>query len=234
MPIIPVSEMHTRFLHLFDKQSNFTAPEITPEEIDIYLNIAQTHLLDHLSQEGIEKTQDWADMTKNITKSYSVVPFSNSTNKPNGSYVTLPADYRLALLEQVTVNFIGCNNVIETDRIPVTPVTRDKYNKAIYDPFNKPWKEEVLRLSNDNNRFELILAPGMTPVMYHLDYMSQPPTIQYGSQYSIPPPPPTDVDCALETKAAEQVIYIAVNKALQTLGDARLSYIQYDPLIKSI
>ena len=143
----------------------------------------------------------------------------------------MPTDYRLALLEQVTVNFIGCNNVTETDRVPVTPVTRDKYNKAIYDPFNKPWKEDVLRLSNDNNQFELILAPGMTPIMYHLDYMAQPASIRYGTQYSIPT---TDVDCELETKAAEQVIYIAVNKALQTLGDARLSYIQYDPLIKSI
>lgn len=231
MPIIPVSEMHTWFLHLFDKQSNFTAPEITPEEIDIYLNIAQTHLLDHLTQEGIEKTQDWADMTKNITKSYSFTPFSDSTNKPNGAYVTLPNDYRLALLEQVTVQFPGCNGQIETDRIPVTPITRDRYNKAIYDPFNKPWKEEALRLSNDNNEFELILAPGMTPVKYYLDYLSQPPKIQYGSQYSTPI---ADVDCALEKKAAEQVIYIGVNKALQTLGDARLSYIQYDPLIKSI
>lgn len=231
MPITPVSEMHTWFLHLFDKQSNFTAPEITPEEIDIYLNIAQTHLLDHLTQEGIEKTQDWADMTKNITKSYSFTPFSNSTNKPNGAYVTLPDDYRLALLEEVTVQAVGCNNQVETTRIPVTPVTRDRYNKAIYDPFNKPWKEEVLRLSNDDNEFELVLAPGMTPVKYYLDYLSQPPSIRYGTQYSTPT---TDVDCALEKKAAEQVIYIGVNKALQTLGDARLSYIQYDPLIKSI
>lgn len=227
---MPVSEMHDKFLHLFDKQSNFTAPEITPEEIDLYLNIAQTHLIDHLVQEGIEKTQDWSDMTKNITRSYTFTPFSTSTNKPNGAYITLPTNYRLALLEEVTITFPKCGTMV-TNRVPVSPVTRDMYNKAIYDPFGKPWKEEILRLGDDNNQFELIGDTNITFVKYYLDYIAQPVRIQYGSQYSIPV---AVQDCELEIKAAEQIIYIGVNKALQTLGDNRLGYIQYDPLIKSI
>ena len=231
MPTIPVGEMHTRFLHLFDKQSNFSAPEVTPEEVDIYLNMAQAHLIDYLTENGIEKNQHWADMTKNITKSYTAIPYTNTTNKPNGFFIDLPSDYRLGLLESADVTYSGCHNVTTSNRAAVIPITRDMYNKMIVNPFAKAWKEEILRLPNDTNRFELIADTGITVTMYYLDYIAQPDSIRYGSQYSTPT---TDVDCQLETKAAEQVIYIAVNKALQTLGDPRLTYLQFDPLIKSI
>jgi len=231
MPVIPVGEMHTTFLHLFDKQSNYTAPEVTPEEVDVYLNLAQVKLMDYFTEEGIEKNQNWADMTKNITKSYIYTPFTNTTNKPNGYYVELPEDYRLALLETADITYPGCSNVPTTTRAAVIPITRDMYNKIIMNPFGKPWKEEILRLVSDSNRFELIATSGITVSQYYLDYLAQPPKIVYGSQYSTPVP---DVDCVLEKKAAEQVIYMAVNLALQTLGDSRLSYIVYNPYIKSI
>jgi hypothetical protein len=231
MPIIPVGEMHTTFLHLFDKQSNYTAPEVTPEEVDIYLNLAQVKLMDYLTEEGIEKNQNWADMTKNITKSHVFTPYSNSTNKPNGFYVDLPADYRLALLETADITYPGCANQPTANRASVVPITRDMYKKITINPFGKAWKEEILRLANDSNRFELITDTGITVSKYYLDYLAQPPAITYGSQYSIPV---ADVDCALETKAAEQVTYIAVNMALQTLGDPRITYLAYNPYIKTI
>jgi hypothetical protein len=231
MPIIPVGEMHTTFLHLLDKQSNYTAPEITPEEVDIYLNLAQVKLMDYFTEEGVEKNQNWADMTKNVTKSYVFTPYTNSTNKPNGFYINLPSDYRLTLLETATITYPGCAGVPTTNRVTVTPITRDMYNKIVVNPFGKAWKEEILRLVSDANKYELIADTGITVTTYYLDYLAQPPKIEYGSQYSTPSP---DVDCVLETKAAEQVIYMGVNMALQTLGDPRLSYVAYNPYIKSI
>lgn len=228
--ILSVNAMHVDFLHLFDKQSNFSSPEITPEEIDLYLNSAQEALLNALTEEGIEKTQDWSDYTKNITISYQATPFTNSTNKPNGVYVNLPADYRLVLLEEASVEFTECFKKV-TKRVPVVPKTRDQYNRLISDPFNKPWKEELIRLSKDNNRFEIIGDTGITIKGYYMDYLIEPPAIKHGAVYSTPS---ANVDCALDLKAANKIVNMAVNEALKTLGDDRLPLIQLDPLINKI
>lgn len=230
--VMTVGEMHTMFKHLFDKQSNFSSPEVTPEEIDLYLNLSYNDLLTALTKEGIERTQDWVDYTRNITKSYSFVPFSNASNKPYGSFVPLPSDFRVALLEQVDIQHQGCHTVETINRLTVRPVTRDQYSKIIFDPFAKPWKEEVLKLSNEAGIIELIGNSGLTVTRYYLDYIIEPDPIKYGTQYS--PPQVSDVDCQLEKKAATELVYMAVNKALQTLGDQRLPLVQFNPLIKTI
>jgi hypothetical protein len=228
---MPISEMHTEFKHLYDKESNFSAPEITPEAIDIYLNSAQSDLINTLVKEGIEKNQDWADMLKNITLTHTTVPYTNINNKPNGVFVDLPVNYRLALLERVTVTYTGCNNQQTTAYASVKPITRDTYNKIISDPFGKPWKEEVLRLVDSGDKFELIGDSSLTVTIYYLDYIKEPVQMQYGTQYATPV---SDVDCELDLKAAEVILDIAVKKALQTIGDPRLVTIQYDSLIKKI
>lgn len=234
-----VADMHEQFLHWYDKQSNFSAPEVTPEEIDIYLNNAQYQFLKIITEKGLEKSQEWLDYTKNITSSYSTTPVASS-NKPNGWYVTLPLGtlnglpnqmiYRLALLEEVSVTFTDCG-VSKTARIPVIPMTRDEYNKVVANPFKKPWKEEIIRLTVDNNRFEIIGFTGATLNTYYLDYIREPQRIQYGSQYSAPI---ANQNCELESKAATKIIEIAVELAFKTVSDPRLSLEQLENLVKTI
>lgn len=239
--IMQIADMHDQFLLWYDKQSNFSAPEVTPEEIDLYLNNAQYQFIKILTEQGLEKSQEWLDYLKNITTSYSVVPQAPApTNKPNGRYVALPAtpanvyDYRLALLEEADISFINCN-VPTTARIPVIPVTRDEYNKIVSNPFKKPWKEEIIRLVSDNNNFEVITFPGATITRYYLDYLREPAHIQYGTQYS--PTSPgfgTNINCELESKAATKIIEIAVELAFKTMGDPRLNLEQLENLVKTI
>jgi hypothetical protein len=234
--IMLVSDMHQQFLHWYDKQSNFSAPEVTPEEVDIYLNNAQYYFIKILTEQGLEKSQEWLDYLKNITTAYSTTPLPvAATNKPNGRYVNLPntspsALYRLALLEEVSITFTDCGASV-TARVPVIPMTRDEYNKVVMNPFKKPWKEEIIRLVSDNNRFELIAFPGCTINAYFLDYLREPAKITYGSQYSVPVP---NVNCELESKAATKVVEIAVELALRTMGDSRLQLEQLDKIIKTI
>lgn len=249
--IMPVSDMHQQFLHWYDKQSNFSAPEVTPEEIDIYLNNAQYQFLKILTEKGLEKSQEWLDYTKNITLSYiatpgAVPPATNalallnatttSNNKPSGYFVHLPKDnsgnpiYRLALLEEAQITYNECG-VSKTARVPVIPVTRDEYNKIAVNPFKKPWKEEIIRLTTNSNLFELIAFPGASITAYYLDYLKEPGKIQYGTQYSSPT---TDLNCELEVKAATKIVEIAVELALKTVGDQRLALEQYDKLVKTI
>lgn len=235
--IMPVADMHEQFLHWYDKQSNFSAPEVTPEEVDIYLNNAQYYFIKILTEKGLEKSQEWLDYLKNITTSYQVAPQAvQPSNKPNGRYVALPAtpaiayDYRLALLEEATISFTDCG-VTKTARVPVIPMTRDEYNKVVNNPFKKPWKEEIIRLVSDSNNFELVTFPGSTIVLYYLDYLREPAKITYGSQYSVPV---ADVDCELESKAATKIVEIAVELALRTMNDPRLQLEQLDKIIKTI
>ena len=249
--IMPVQDMHQQFLHWYDKQSNFSAPEVTPEEIDIYLNNAQYQFLKILTEKGLEKSQEWLDYTKNITLSYiatpgALPPASNSfallnttttsTNKPNGYYVHLPKDtngnpiYRLALLEEAQITYNECG-VSKTARVPVIPVTRDEYNKVAVNPFKKPWKEDIIRLTTNTNLFELIAFPGATITAYYLDYLKEPQRIQYGTVYTTPA---VNLDCELESKAATKIVEIAVELALKTVGDQRLALEQYDKLVKTI
>lgn len=148
-----VEQMHEQFLHWLDKQSNNYAPELTAEEIDIYLNNAYYQFLKVLTEDGLEKSQDWMDFTKDITKSYSTTSFS-AGNKPLGQRVPLPTffatgyDYRLSLLEEANITYTDCGNTV-TKRVPVIPMTRDEYNKVINNPFKQPWKEELIRLTSD-------------------------------------------------------------------------------------
>lgn len=253
--IMTVQDMHQQFLHWYDKQSNFSAPEVTPEEIDIYLNNAQYQFLKILTEKGLEKSQEWLDYTKNITLSYTATPgavppatnafallnaTSTSTNKPNGYFVHLPKDnsgnpiYRLALLEEAQITYNECG-VSKTARVPVIPVTRDEYNKVAVNPFKKPWKEDIIRLTTNTNLFELIAFPGATITAYYLDYLKEPGRIQYGTVYTpTSPGAGVNLNCELESKAGTKIVEIAVELALKTVGDQRLPYEQYDKLVKTI
>ena len=55
--IMTVQQMHEQFLHWLDKQSNNSAPELTAEEIDIYLNNAYYQFLKSLTEDGLEKEE---------------------------------------------------------------------------------------------------------------------------------------------------------------------------------
>lgn len=234
---MPIQDMHEQFLLWYDKQSNFTSPEVTAEEIDIYLNNAQYQFLKILTEKGLEKSQEWLDYTKNITVSAPAIIPTPSGNKPRGYYVTLPADYRLALLEEATITFTGCGP--SPARVPVVPVTRDEYSKIVMNPFRKPWKEEIIRLTSDGaaptggqGRFELIGSSTITNITaYYLDYIREPARIQFGSRYATPI---ATQSCELESKAATKIVEIAVELALKTMGDNRLSLEQYDKLTKTI
>jgi hypothetical protein len=220
-----IQEIHDDFLHFYDKQSNFSAPEINTVEIDIYLNDGQNTLLELVSIEGLEKKQEFLDYFKNITIPFTTNSFTTdiNLNKPNSKYVTLPSNYRTSLLEEATVTYTNCNNVTVSKRILVTPITRDEYSKAIGNPFRKPWKEEILRLMT-NGKIELISADNITITNYYLDYIKEPNLMDYEN----------NITCELDYKAIQKIIELAVKKALKTIGDQRISIEQMDDKIKTL
>lgn len=214
-----LDQLHTRFKILYDKIDSFNYPELTPEAIDEFLCIGQEKLIDFVLKEGVESNGEYADWLKNITLPYTTNTFyTRPLNKPDSKFVVLPDDYRSALLEEVTITYTKCGT-LTTERIKVVPITRDRYNIIKDDPFNKPNEEVVHRIVSANisgaQTFELISSAGVTIVQYHLDYIQQPPRIEYGSQYATPT---FDAPCVLVDKAQERLVRIAVEEAHQALG----------------
>lgn len=221
-----VSELHTRFKIKFDKIDSFNSPELSPEQIDEMLNIAQEELINMIGRKGFEKDQDYMDYVNNITIPYSTTNFTTtSLNKPNGVFIDLPSDYRTCLLEYVDITYTDCNNTTQTKTVEVKPISRDRYNTIVRDPFNKPGKHtvqnKVVRLSSSvkqrgvNDTFELIPGSDLTITKYYIDYIRQPQKIKYGTAYATPS---TDVNCELSIKAQEKIVDLAVDEALKILG----------------
>lgn len=216
-----VDQMHFRFKLRFDKIDSFSLPEYSPEEIDELLNMAQQFLIVQITKDGIEKNEENMDYLMNITKSYRATTYYiNANNKLNGVFVYLPADYRTALLEMADLSYIGCGGNPETYlRATVIPTTRDRYNKIILDPFNKPDRKNIIRLVseplNGTPTFELVSSDGCTMDAYYLDYIKEPERIQFGTKYATTGL--SDISCELSEKAQEKIIEIAVNLAMDSL-----------------
>ena len=220
-----VSEMNFEFRVGMDKVLSLNAPGFTAEEIDSFLNNAQEEFIEQRAYgtnpkgTGLEEDQKRRDDLREIIKDYSTSIFTTSSNnKPFGSFISLPLDYRHAIQEEVDISYTGCNETTQTDRIPVVPVTHDRYNKVINDPFNKPYKEESIRLDYEGDVFELITDGAYTITTYYLRYLKEPVTIRYGTQYLVPV---TDIDCELAAAVHREVVGIAVQAALEDVESQR-------------
>jgi len=215
-----VSEMHIEFQVGYDKIDSFNSKTYTPEEIDIFLNNAQQIVLSQCTKDGLESNQTLRDYLRGITVNANLTTFiSNADNKPNGSFIQLPSDYRITLNEECSISYTDCNSIVKTKRVLVTPTTHDKYYKVVDNPFTTPYLDNVVQLPCStlslNNAVELITDGTYTITIYHLRYMRNPQLIQYGSQYVTVLP---DQDCELSTQQSQkEVVSIAVLLALGKL-----------------
>lgn len=222
-----VSQMHNEFKIGLDKVDSLSSPNFIAEEIDTILNTAQEEFITQRAyrnnprKQGVEETQKRIDDLKNITANYTTTTFTNnSSNKPNAVFVNLPTNYRHALQEDVIVSYTDCNNTAATTITQVKPITHDRYNKLIRDPFNKPSKDLVLRLALEKSagieRFELICPNTITN--YNLRYLRQPIKIQYGTQYQVPT---TNQNCELSEHTHREIIAIAIKNTLEDIESPR-------------
>ena len=223
-----VAEMHSEFKLGMDKSDSLSYPNFLPEEIDIFLNSEQEKFIKNRAypsgrELGLEETQKRVDDLKNIFTNYQTTSFTtNSSNKPNGVFVTLPGDYLFAMEEEAIISYTDCNGASATKRVEVIPSTHDRYNRAIKeDPFNKPDKNQVTRLGyglvTGNETFELI-TDGSTLTTYILRYIKEPVSIRYGTQYETPT---TDIDCELSDHTHREIVAMAVRTALENIESGR-------------
>ena len=204
-------EMHNEFKLLLDKGDSFDAPAFLEEEIDSFLNIAQEKFIskrafgNNVRRTSFEENQKRRDDLKNLIQNDTQTPLTNdpNENKPNGNTVTLPSNYRHAINEEAIIN--GNKGL---RRVSVKPITHDRYNKIIDDPFNKPKDNTVYRLDY-NGDFELIHGEGQTINTYILRYIKNPDSIS------------PDQDCALSLHTHKTIVKMAAVDALENVAQPR-------------
>ena len=224
-----VAEMHYRFKIGLDKVDSLSVPNFIAEEIDIFLNdaqdqfIAQRAFRNNFKREGLEETQKRLDDLKNITANYRASTFTNTIdNKPNGAFVDLPSDYRHAIQEEALVSYNDCTDTQQQINAEIVPISHDRYNRIVRDPWNQPDEEKIYRLGYEVNSgvetFELVTDSNTTVDTYILRYIRIPINIQLGSEYQTPLP---DQDCELSEHTHREIIALAVKNALEEIESPR-------------
>lgn len=218
-----VDTMHIQFKIAVDKSDSLNSANFLTEEIDLYLSDSQEEWVEQQAygnnpkKSYLEETQQNVKNLQSITRNANITTFLNNTdNKPNGTFVQLPDDYRHAIEEDITITYIDCNNVIQTDNISVYALTHDQYNTTIRSPFGRPNQNKAYRLPfgriNGHEYFELILGKGQTLVTYHLRYLKNPAKIDK-AQILVPSGLPGNAEGELTDTSYREIIRIAVRNA---------------------
>ena len=211
-------EMHAEFKLLMDKGDSFDAPSFLETEIDSFLNIAQDKFVtkrafgNNIRRTTFEEDQKRRDDLRTLVKnSQQTVLSSSVSNKPNARFVSLPVDYRHIINEEAIIQTDG--EADSSRRVGVKPISHDRYNRIIDDPFNKPDKDTVYRLEFGGSEFanlvELICGENQTPQTHILRYISNPSTIA------------PDVNCVLPDHTHKEIVKMAVVEALENVEQPR-------------
>lgn len=191
-----------QFFDLFqfrmDKIATLALGSFTPTEVQAIANEAQEELViqrfDHKlnkTNEGFESTEKRAEDLAELVRYKNITTFTNGFF-PNSKYAALPDtllnnvnDYTdvhwFTIFEDATINLDDCGK-ITTDptkytRIPVYRAVNQALNTFFSDPFNKPTKERVYRLSTEGNKCLLVHSPELSLVSYNIGYVRKPKPI---------------------------------------------------------
>ena len=224
--------MHIEFKTGVDKATSFNSPSLLPEEIDIFLNnsierfVSQRMYGNNPRKEGFEENQKrYDDLITLVSNQNYSAPFTSSAQiKPFGQIVNFPSDYWHAIEEEAIITFTDCNGNTAQKRVPVVPITHDRYNKIVNDPFHQPNENKVVRLGIGGSP-EIITGALQTLSSYILRYIRRPASVQFGTAYTLPT---TNIDCDLPESTHKEIIKMAVAEALDNIESRRFPIINQE------
>lgn len=192
-------EFFNLFQFRMDKIATNALGSFTAVEIQAIANEAQEELViqrfDHKlnkTNEGFESTEKRTEDLAEIVRYKNLLPDTTTGFFPNSKYITLPNTLLLTtptyedvhwftIFEDATVNLDDCNNITidpnKYTRIPVYRAANQALNTFFSDPFNKPTKDRIYRLSTEGNKCLLVHAPGLSITSYNIGYIRKPKPI---------------------------------------------------------
>ena len=140
-----IVEMHTRFKLRMDKADRLNNPSFEPEEIDMFLNIAQERIIKtrysgmNSHRTSVEEDQKRIEDLKMIMRRRTLSGVSSTANKPFGAFFTLPPDHMITIQEEVQANVKDCNGteVLETIEEELIEDGMEDLEEGINDLFTK-------------------------------------------------------------------------------------------------
>jgi len=245
-----VAQMHAEFRLLLDKGDSFDAPSFLEEEVDMFLNMAIAKFITKRMygangrQTGFEEEAKRRDDLRNLITNKRIVILSDELGEddgslPNGNFATLPSNYRhmvseFVIAEHPSFTGIVASNVYDNENstltasnrtiINVTPLTYDRYNKIINDPFNKPDLNTVYRLDyrgstegegGGSQQVELIHHPDVILKDYNIRY------IRSANAVKLPQGDDLGQECNLAKHTHREIVRMAVLDALENIEQPR-------------
>lgn len=187
------------------------SPFFLPTEIDLFLNSAVEKFIskrafgNNFRRTSFEEDQKRRDDLRNLIQNYVYSDLSPGI-KPSSYSVNLPEDYRHAISEE-------CILEDSSKRVSIKPLSYDRYNKIVNDPFNSPSHGTVYRMDFSGNTFELISET--TIVRYFLLYISNPQEINLAnSEEGVNYP-------SLANHTHKEIVRMAVLEALENVEQPR-------------
>lgn len=210
-----ISDMHRRIKIGLDKVESLALPSFEPEELDEVLNIIQERIIKRrLFRQDKEKyvfeeTEKRAKELGNLIKPANITIFTTDAySKPLGKYVALPEDCWFVIQEELQVTgTTSCDNKIIND---IRVWSHDDYNMLINDPFNRPDRDNIARLTYQTSH-ELLIDPSLTPVSYKIRYIKRP------AQMSIT----TSTNCELKETIHQEIVDEVVSYLLENIESQR-------------
>jgi hypothetical protein len=228
-------QMHAELKFLLDKVDSSASPLFLPGEMDKLLNISQDKFVtkrafgNNTRRTSFEEDQKRRDDLRTLIHSVNIQPTINSetqkVNKPMGQFFVLPSNYRHSINEEVLAKSLedfGVDNPAELERSGVTPITHDRYNKIIDDPFNKPSGKTFYRLDYGDNGdvgfglnavnkliVEVLSTPEYHISTYILRYIKDPIDISSKN------------NCILPPHTHREIVRMAVLEALESIESPR-------------
>jgi hypothetical protein len=224
-----------------DKSDGLNYPNMQPEEIDVFLNLAQDRWTKQRYGENnpgrisFEESQKRSEDLKELIKTKYVNTFSiNGTyeniNK-NSVIIPLESDHWFIVQEYAVMTYPGCNKTInipsfpydlaggrtttvsgvEVEVIPISHLEYGKLNTGNKDPFNQPDNTKILRLMYNNN-VELIFPEGSSMIAYKMRYIKKPTRVSLSG----------NVTFEMSDHCHDEIVTEAVKIALEDIEAKRI------------
>jgi hypothetical protein len=220
-------EMHDAFKFGLDKFDSLNYPNFEPAEIDLLLNqgqdtfVKQRYGFTNHKKTSFEETQKRTEDLKNIVVRYNALAFINPNNiNPDAAYFQLPPDHWLIVQELAEITYPDCRGANVTKKVFVKAIQHNDYSKLIDNPFEKPDKDNVLRLM-DYGYVELLAGPGISINGYYLTYIKQPVRINLTN----------NITCELSDMVHQEVVNTAIQIALEGIEAKRTG--TFTPIVES-
>ena len=143
--------------------------DIRTVDIEYFLNLGQNKYIDEL----FLRKEDEEFYRKRIGALYdneSITVFNPGSKGPNSYFVDLPLDCKYVHENERVISDTG-------QYIKIIAINRKYYNTHYNNPFAMPYEELGWRLDAGERMHELILADGITPQEYNIDYVRVPNTL---------------------------------------------------------